>query len=213
MSVKEYVPFERTGSVISPKGAGDTFSVNSKITGPHWRSREVFLDENYSNDKGIPTLIERGLFKGYSMDIWETPAKPFEELALKLRVPISWDGVTKPWVVAITSPTGAEDVDDKYKFQLEWMSKDVGAVIPDSIQETLTSEVTLSTGKNAAYFAHIIAFELTATTLVSGQCLQMRVRRVAASANEVTAEPAIWHWDSRWKMNQQGSDTSGLELY
>ena len=26
---------------------------------PHWTSRHPFLDENYSNDKGIPTLVNR----------------------------------------------------------------------------------------------------------------------------------------------------------
>ncbi|MCK4814687.1 hypothetical protein KA005_02865 [bacterium] len=172
---------------------------------PHWTSRNPFLDENYSNDKGIPTLINRGLFNGYSIDIWETPAKPFEELLFRTRVPHEWDGETCPWFVAITAPSATEDVNDKYKFQIEWQSGDIGAILPDTIQETLTSEVTLIAGQNTAWFAHIIAFEIDCTTLFRGQNMQWRLRRVAASANEVTAEPVVYHWDTRWYMDKLGT--------
>ena len=174
---------------------------------PHWKSIHPFLDENYSNDKSIPTLVARGLFHAYSMDIWETPAKPYEELLFRMRVPHTWDGVTCPWLVAITAPSATEDVGDKYKFQMEWQSGDIGAVMPDTIQETLTSEVTLIAGQNTAWFAHIIAFEVDCSTIVRGQNLQWRLRRIAASENEVTAEPVIFHWDTRWKMNKLGTNS------
>lgn len=172
---------------------------------PSWRSKHPFLDENYSNDKGIPTMVNRGLFRGYSMDIWETPAKPYEELYFKMRVPHSWDGVTCPWFVAITSTGGAEDIGDKYKFQMEWQAEDILHVMPDTIQETLTSEVTLTT--TDAFYANIIAFEVDCTTLVAGQNISWRLRRVAASANEVTNEPIVYHWDTRWHMNRLGTES------
>lgn len=168
-----------------------------------WNSVHPFLDENYSNDKGIPTMVERGLFRGYSMDIWETPAKPYEELLFKMRIPHNWDGVTCPWFVAITATTGAEDIGDKYKFQMEWQSEDILHIMPDTIQETVTSEVTLTT--TDAWYANIISFECDATTMVAGQNIQWRLRRVAASSNEVTNEPVIFHWDTRWKTNKIGT--------
>lgn len=173
----------------------------------YWKSVHPFLDENYSNTKAIPTMTNRGLFRGYLMDIWETPAKPYEELLFRLRVPHRWDGVTNPWFVCITAPSGDETADDKYKFQMEWQSGDVGAVLPDTIQETIVCEVTLVSGENANGFAHIIAFEADATTLVAGQNMQWRLRRIAASANEVTADPVIYHWDTRWKLNKLGTDS------
>lgn len=170
-----------------------------------WDSQPPFLDENYANDKGIPTLFERGLFKGYLMDIWETPAKPFEELSFRLRAPHTWDGITNPWFVCIALTTGVEDIGDKYKFQMEWQSEDILHVIPDTAQETLTSEVTLTTVD--AWYADIIAFECDAATMVAGQNIQWRLRRVAASANEVANEPGILHWDTRWKMNKLGTES------
>jgi len=177
--------------------------IKRKIYSPSWDSRHPFLDENYSNDKSIPTMINRGLFRGYSMDIWETPAKPYEELLLKMRIPHTWDGITCPWFVAITATTGAEDIGDKYQFQMEWQSEDILHIIPDTIQETVTSEVTLTT--TDAWYANIIAFECDCTTMVAGQNIQWRLRRIAASADEVTNEPVVFHWDTRWKMNKLGT--------
>ena len=145
------------------------------------------------------------------MGIWETPTHPYEELLFRIRVPHRWDGETAPWVVAITTPNAPEDVGDKYQFQLEWQSEDIGYVLPDTIRETLTYEVTLIEGQNAAWFAHIVAFELTPTTLIRGQNLQFRIRRIAASSNEVAGEPVIFHWDSRWKVNKLG--TSSIQGY
>lgn len=189
---------------------------NLNVTGPpiensFWDSRHPFLDENYSNDKSIPTMYNRGLFRGYSMDIWETPAKPFEELLFKMRIPHTWDGVTNPWFVAITAPSGDETTNDKYQFQMEWQSGDIGAVLPDTIQETVTYEVTLVSGENINGFAHIIAFEANAATMARGQNIQWRLRRIAASANEVTNEPIVYHWDTRWKMGILG--TTSIQGY
>ena len=181
--------------------------LEAPIYDPLWTSREPFLDENYSNEKGIPTQITRGLFKGYSMDIWETPAKPYEELSFRLRVPHEWNGITNPWIVAITAPSGNETINNKYQFRLEWQSGDIGSIIPDTIQETLTYEVTLINSENVAWFAHIIAFKLTSNSLISGQNLQFRIRRIAASSNEVINEPVIFHWDTRWKFDKSGTES------
>lgn len=177
--------------------------INRAAIHPAWQSIHPFLDENYSNDKATPTQVNRGLFYGYSMDIWETPAKPYEELLFKLRVPHEWDGITNPWFVAITATTGAEDIGDKYKFQMEWQAEDILHVIPNSVAETLTSEVTLTT--TDAWYANIISFEADATTLVAGQNMQWRLRRIAASADEVTNEPIVFHWDTRWKIDKFGT--------
>ena len=175
----------------------------SPLYSTYWTSRTPFLDENNANDNGVPTQIERGLFKGYSFPIWTDPAQINEELNFRLRVPHRWDGTTKPWFVAITAISAAEDIGDKYKFQLEWQSEDVENVVPATIQETLTTEITVADG--TAWYAEILAFELTATTMVAGQNMQLRLRRIAASANEVANEPVIFHWDTRWKMNKIGS--------
>ena len=167
---------------------------------PFWKTYEPFLDENRANTQGKPTLANRGLFSGYSLPVWNSDQ---EELYFRMRVPFRWDGTTKPWFVAITAPVGANDIGEKYKFQLEWVSGDVGEVLPDTIAETLTDEITLVDG--SAYYANIIAFELTIATIVSGQKMQARLRRIASAATAIDGEVSVYHWATRWKMNKLGT--------
>lgn len=167
----------------------------------YYRSVIPFLDENSSNIANKPTLIARGVFGGYSMPEYAVG----EELLFRMRVPFRWDGTTNPYFVAITSISAVEDIGDKYKFQLEWQSEDIDAIIPDTVQETLTDEVTVSNGN--AYYAEIVSFELDATTIVSGQNWQGRLRRIAASAPSVSNEVIVWHWDTRWKMTRIGANS------
>ena len=175
-------------------------------TAGFWRSYEPFLDENYANYKGYPTLVNRGLFKGYSMPIWSTPADQYEELVFRQRVPFRWLGVENPWFCAITTISGAEDIGDKYKFQLEWASGDVGSVLPDTITETIEGEVTVTDGTEGR--AEIITFEINASLgLVAGQNWQGRLRRIAASANEVDNEPVVYHWCMRYLCNRFGTSS------
>lgn len=169
---------------------------------PYWKTYEPFLDENKSNVQGKPTLINRGVFSGYSLPVWSSDQ---EELYFRMRVPFRWDGTTAPFFCAITSITGAEDIGDKYKLQLEWAAEDVEHVIPDAAHETLTHEITVADG--TAFYSEILLFEFTPATLVSGQNLQARLRRIASAAPAVTAEIAVWHWCTRWKMNKLGTSS------
>ena len=168
---------------------------------PGWVSKAPFLDENTANVANKPTLITRGVFGGYSLPEYAAG----EELLFRMRVPHRWDGLTNPYFVAITSISAAEDIGDKYKFQFEWQSGDVEAVIPNTIQETVTDEITVVDG--TAYYAEIISFELDATTIVAGQNIQGRLRRIASAAPAVSNEIVVWHWDTRWKMNKVATTT------
>ena len=180
---------------------GNLNITNLPIYNKYWFSHEPFLDENAANTLGKPTSITRGTWHGYSL-----PVDGGEEaLHFRTRVPFEWDGVTNPWFVAITSILGAEDIGDHYKFQLQWMSKDVLFVIPDTADETLTSEVTVANG--AAYYAEIVAFEMDATKLISGQNAQGILQRITSTEPVVTAEIGVWHWDMRWKANKIGTVT------
>lgn len=191
------------GPIISGPIAGAYAKFSPFLIDPlFWRSYEPFLDENSSNLQGKPTLITRGIFKGYSMPIGGIG----EELNFRIRVPFRWDGETKPWFVAISSTLAAgEDVNDKYKFQWDWASADVGDVIPDTITETLTDEVTVL--NLSGFFSTIIAFEMCADCIVSGQNMQGKLTRIAASEPQVSNEIAVWHWCTRWKMNKLGTET------
>ena len=172
---------------------------------PYWRSYEPYLDENYANFRSAPAQVNRGLFRGYSMPIWATPANQYDELLFRIRVPFRWDGVTNPYFCAITAISQAEDVGDKYKFQLAWVSKDVGFVLPDTVDETIDWEVTVVDG--TAWRAEIIVGEMDGTKLIAGQNWQGRLRRIASSGPEVSGEPVIFHWCTRWLMDKHGTDS------
>ncbi|MCK4826102.1 hypothetical protein KA005_60710 [bacterium] len=172
--------------------------------GKFWRSYEPFLDENYANVRSKPAQINRGLFKGYSFPIWNDAANVYEELVFRLRVPFRWDGVTNPYFCAITAISGNEDVDDTYKFQLEWASKDVGHVLPATADETISWEVSVIDG--TAWRAEIIIGEMDASLdLVAGQNWQGRLRRITSSGDPVTNEPAVFHWCTRWLCDKFGT--------
>lgn len=164
-----------------------------------WTSFVPFLDENTANVANKPSLVCRGMFCGYSLPEYAAG----EELKFRMRIPHEWDGSTNPWFVAITSISATEDVGDKYKLQLEWQAEDILHVIPDTIAETITDEVIVADG--TAYYAEIVALELDATTMLRGQNLQARLRRIAASSSSVSNEIIIWHWDTRWKISKYGT--------
>ena len=166
---------------------------------PFWKSFNLTRDGQLGS---IPTRVYRGIFRYFSFPIWVVQN---EDIIGAMRVPFDWDGATNPHIYFITSPTGAEAVDARYQFQLEWASSDVGHVIPSSVAETLTCEVTLTSGTNAAFYAHLLDFELDASTIVTGQNLQCRLLRIAATQDEVANEPAVFHWDSRWRRNNLGT--------
>jgi hypothetical protein len=199
------ITHDQTDAIIKA-GKGDVkidcgLNITGDVKYTSWRSKEIFLDENTANVANKPTLISRGLFGGYSLPEYAAN----EELKFRMRIPHSWDGTTNPYFIAITAISGAEDIGDKYKFQIEWQSADIGSVIPDTTQETLTHEVTVVNG--TAYYGEIISFELDATTLVAGQNLQIRLRRIAPAAPSVSNEVVIFHWDSRWKMDKLGTES------
>ena len=168
---------------------------------PGWRSYPPFVDENSANVANKPTLITRGVFGGYSLPEYAAG----EELLFRMRVPLRWDGVTNPYFVAISSISATEDIGDKYRMQFEWEAEDILHVIPDTIAETLTDEVTVADG--TAFYAEIVSFELDAASLVAGQNLQSRLRRIAASSSSVSNEIIIWHWDTRWRINKVATTT------
>jgi hypothetical protein len=103
--------------------------------------------------------------------------------------------------------TGAEDVGDKFKFQLEWQTTQCGG---DTVMGTTTSncvsEQTIVTGGAAAHTAYCVFFTLDASDvtnpIVAGEMLQGRLRRIAASSSPVTNEIAVWDWAVRWKTNK-----------
>jgi hypothetical protein len=151
-----------------------------------------------------PTEVYRGLNVGYSFPIWSSDN---EELYFRMRIPNRWDGTTDPQLGVMCTITGAEDVGDKFRFQLEWQTTVCGGTTAMGTSTTaVTSEQTIITGGAAANTAYCIFFTLDAddgaNPIVSGEMLQGRLRRIAASASEVAGEICVWDFAVTWCVNK-----------
>lgn len=163
------------------------------------------LDQTSTLTGGIPTEVSRGLNIGYSMPIWSTPANQYEQLSFRMRIPFRWDGTTDPQIAVFVTLSANEDVGDKFKFQIEWQTEGPGDVMGTTVSTTV-SEQTILTGRADAYDSYVIIFNLDADDvnnhIASGHMLQVRLRRIAASANEVSNEIIVWDWASMWCVNK-----------
>lgn len=158
----------------------------------------------------VPTEVIRGANVGYSFAVWAAapPPLPDEELYTRVYVPNRWNGTDDPQVGILVSTSGAEDVGDKFKFQLSWCTTAQGSgtdTVGTTTSDT-TSEITIKTGGTAAYSAYDMWFTLDAddanNPIVKGCMLQYRLRRVTATDHEVTAEPVCWDWVTHWRVNK-----------
>lgn len=152
----------------------------------------------------IPTPIEVGVFSGYSMPVYNSDG---EEMFFRMRVPYRWDGVTNPAFKMIVALSAAEDVGDKFKFQLDWNNTSVtGAIEADVV--TVTAETTITAGHSAQYSTYSVSFDLDydnaglQQTMVARNNLSGRIRRIAASSLEVSNEIILLDWVSTWSVDK-----------
>ena len=156
------------------------------------------LDQRSTLAGGTPTEVDRGAHTGYSMPIWSDPANKDEQLNFRLQIPERWDETTDPQVgIYISLGNGVEDVGDKFQFQLSWATSNCGGTdTVDNTVSSVTSERTVITGGTAAYSGYCVWFTLDAddasNPIAAGNLLSCRLRRVAATANEVSNEPVVW---------------------
>lgn len=174
----------------------------AKVSNPEhegWETFNLILDQNRANVLGKPSIKTHGIFSGFSMPIY---AADSEEMWFGQRIPEEWDGVTGPMMLFLSAINSAEDIGDKYKYQLEWASAAPESVVPLGTTETLTHEITLTSG--TAGFANELQFQLTPATLVAGGTVRMRLRRIDAAAPQLGAgqEVVIFDWGSKWKTDK-----------
>ena len=169
-----------------------------------WKSYPPFLDENSANEQGKPTMVTRGITTAYSMPEYAVG----EELLFKMRSPGEWDGTTDPLFMMCVYLSAAEDVGDKFKFELEVQSTDIYALVSATVDETVGAETTIGAGQNAQYFTFPVLFELDATLIHRYEQVQMRLRRVAPASPSVSNEIAVCHWDTQWKRSRIGTPTA-----
>lgn len=158
------------------------------------------LNFNSIQAKGKPTEVVRGTFKGFSLPIYSADD---EELFYEIKTPVRWDGITNPIMEVHGWLSGAEDVGDKFKLQFSWNYSDCKSILSST---TIDKEVetTIVEGRAGQYTVYCIDFELDTGGATQGDILAGRLRRIAASTNEISGEIAIFNWVVLFKIDKPG---------
>jgi hypothetical protein len=139
-----------------------------------------------------PTVVARGVSKGYSLPVY---AADDEEIFMCTCAPRRWDGESDPiFVLPVYIDTANEN--KKFKLQVSWEHYDSDTdIVPDTSND-VEIEVDL-----VGIVAQFQSFKLNfifdydidgdSNLLEAYQRVCARVRRIAASANEMTGEVVI----------------------
>lgn len=158
--------------------------------------------ETIRGNAGVPTLVTRGIFRGFSLPVY---AAGNEELFLTICVPGRWDGASDIYSHIYCWLAQAEDTKN-FKLQLTWEHYASGT---DIVPITTTDvEVQTATGAGAAQFqSYKVEFQLTYGDLVADDIVGLRLRRIAATANECAGEIVISHYGIVFGRNKLGVTT------
>ena len=149
------------------------------------------LDFETVRAHGTPTQVSRGIVHGFSLPIY---AANNEELFLSTHVPYRWDGVSDI-LVHIHCYLDTGNTDKRFNLQLSWESFTDGDVIPNTSND-LTVETQTGTAPQYQSFhiAYTLDYDIDAgDVLASSDELHLRVRRLAASTDEIAGEVVITH--------------------
>jgi len=135
---------------------------------------------------GKPTRVTRGLFMGFSLPIYNNDN---EELFSCVCVPMRWDGASD-FTVYIGGWLDTANTDKKFKLQVSWGHWTYDDTVPITAHDV---EVETETGTAAQYKSFKISFTLdydvdTPDNVEIGDALAIRIRRIAASADEISGE-------------------------
>jgi len=154
-----------------------------------------------------PTQVLVGVFAGFSFPIYNTDN---EELFFKQTIPGRWDGASDITYHMKVALANAEDVGDKFKFQLSWEHAFTDTEIPATSND-VTTEVTILTDRNAQYDEYDVAFTIDynidgAGNKIEHHCLLAgRLRRIAASGNEVDNEIICFDHHIHYNIDKAGA--------
>jgi len=136
---------------------------------------------------GKPTWVTQGIFGGFSLPIYGADN---EELFFTICVPDRWDGTNSLLGHVHCWISQAED-SKNFKLQLTWEYFVLGSAVPATSTDV---EVETATGASAPQFKSFeVDFPLVPGSLTVNNSLGLRLRRIAASENEIGGEVVISH--------------------
>jgi hypothetical protein len=175
----------------------DVYTVNDA----NWRCIPIPL--NLARVAGIakPTIVTDGVFSGFSLPVFNNDD---EELFAFECIPEDWDGLTN-FQFILDGWLDTENTNKRFKTQLAAEVSLTGSILPSS--PIITEEETLVTGTIAAktFYKILYSVDGQSATWANGNALSARVRRIAASQDEIAGEFVVRGLFLRYKLNRAGS--------
>jgi len=178
---------KRVKGDLSPVLGGDVDADCFHINNLEKHSLLSIYTFNYATiiGQGKPTQALQGVYSGWSLPVYATDN---EELFACSCVPSEWDGLTNP-IVYIGGWIDTANTGKNFQMQVSWSHTTMdGTMAMDTTTHDV--EVSQATGTASQYTGFKLAFTLDfiAQSVVAGDAIGIRVRRIAAASNEITGE-------------------------
>ena len=150
-----------------------------------------------------PTFVVLGAYAGYSFPIY---ASDEEQLFFRESIPGRWDGASNINAYAVVMLSAAEDVGDKFQFQLSWASHVTGSGALASAAKDARASQAVAAGRSAQYSIYVLTFvvgyTLPTPDLAAGDHFGGRIRRIAATAPQVSNEIILLDFYMTYNVNK-----------
>lgn len=168
-----------------------------------WIELRPDLDFETVRAQGKPTQVSRGVTHGFSLPIYNNDN---EELYLATYIPFRWDEASDI-IVHIHCYLDTANVDKRFNIQLSWKNFSDGDIIPATSNDLTTETQTGAVAQYKSYYVHfIIDYDIApADPVISSDELHLRIRRLAASADEIAGKIVITHVGVTFQRNKLGS--------
>ncbi|MBA7684485.1 hypothetical protein ES703_92881 [subsurface metagenome] len=164
--------------------------------------------ETIRGQVGVPTLATQGLFRGFSLPLHVADNK--EELFATVCVPNRYDEASDIFV-HLYCWLAVENINKNFKMQVSWEHYTPGTdIVPATTAENV--EVQTATGAGAQFQSYVVKFTLdydvhTPNNVVADDIVALRMRRVAAAADECADEIVVNHYGVVFRRDKLGATT------
>jgi hypothetical protein len=134
--------------------------------------------------QGKPTLVSRGVAQGFSLPIYDDDD---EELFCCHCIDNCWDGVTNP-ILYIGGWLDTANTDKSFRLQVSWEKIQSGQVVGDVVDDDVKLETFTGTASQYQFFKIPFPLDLIGSGVVGGDAVAIRIRRIAATRDEISGE-------------------------
>jgi hypothetical protein len=140
-----------------------------------------------------PTEVQYGAWNFYQMPVYSNDD---QELFWHMHIPGRWDGASNIIYKLFVALGGAsaEDVGDKFKFQLTWDWAGPTHIASAGVAGTVPVEQDIITGRTAQYSVYELDFTIVWNAdgnMLPGSILGGRIIRIASASPAIAASPLI----------------------